>query len=63
MDDHRERPTPAWLWCLFAIGLAVFGVGTYLARLQQHPVGMLLVGVGVVVIISFTVLQRRYAKR
>lgn len=60
MPENPNRHTPAWLWVLFAIGLAVFATGSFLARSGGNLYGVLVLAVGLAVVVTFVVLRARY---
>ncbi|MCA5924918.1 hypothetical protein [Curtobacterium oceanosedimentum] len=62
-DIDANRRTPAWLWVLFAFGLAVFGTGSFLARVEGHLYGVLILAVGLAIVLTFVVLRGRHASK
>lgn len=54
------RSTPAWLWVVLAVGIAVFGTGSFLARVGGHLYGIPVLVVGLAVVLTFVVLRGRY---
>jgi hypothetical protein len=68
-DGHEKRSTPVWMWTLLVVALVLSGVGAYLARAEKYlaraeklPAGVFLFVGGIAVLVTFTVLQRRYIK-
>ncbi|WJY00177.1 hypothetical protein [Curtobacterium sp. 458] len=59
-DRDPSRRTPAWLWVLFAFGLALFAAGSFLARLEGHLSGVLILAVGLAIVVTFVVLRGRH---
>ncbi|PYY39008.1 hypothetical protein [Curtobacterium sp. MCPF17_046] len=59
-DSDPSRRTPVWLWFLFAVGLAVFGTGSFLARVDGHLYGIRVVAVGLAIVVTFVALPARY---
>lgn len=52
--------TPAWLWLVFGVGLAIFGAGAFLARIDGHLWGIPILAVGLAIVVTFVVLRGRY---
>lgn len=59
-DSSSKRRTPAWLWLLFIAGVAVFALGSFLARVDGHLYGIPILAVGLAVVVTFVVLRGRY---
>ncbi len=62
-DIEPGRRTPVWLWVLFAFGLAVFGTGSFLARVEHHLYGVLILAVGLAIVLTFVVLRGRHSDK
>lgn len=54
------RETPVWLWMLFVAGLAVFALGSFLARVDGHLYGLPILAVGLAAVVTFVALRGRY---
>jgi NADH:ubiquinone oxidoreductase subunit K len=54
-----NRRTPAWLWALFAVGLAVLATGSFLARVDGQLFGIPVLVVGLAVVVTFVALRAR----
>ena len=59
-DSSSRRKTPAWLWALFVAGLAVFALGSFLARVDGHLYGIPILAVGLAAVVTFVALRGRY---
>ncbi|MFJ3382225.1 hypothetical protein ACIPJ2_17640 [Curtobacterium sp. NPDC090217] len=59
-DSSSRRKTPAWLWVLFIAGLAVFALGSFLARVDGHLYGIPILAVGLAAVVTFVALRGRY---
>jgi hypothetical protein len=55
--------TPGWLWVVFAVGIAIFAAGSFLARIEHQLYGVLILAVGLAVVVTFTALRGRYTRR
>lgn len=62
MTGENPGKSPAGLWILFSLSLAVAATGGVIARVTAAPAWVLLFALGVVGLVIFTVLRARLPK-